>query len=220
MAARSTGPHPGRAYIGLGANLGDTAGHLRDAVLALGQLPGARLAGVSRLYVTRPVGVTDQPAFHNAVAVLDLRVTSDVARGAIGLLVSLKDIERSFGRQVRARWGPREIDLDLLVYGRHRLSLDRPPEGRSLQSKVDRSSAAHLLEVPHREAHERLFVLAPLADLAPGLVPPGWHETVATARARRRLAEGAGAVRPVAAWDAAASDWRPLTDADPDPGAG
>jgi len=200
-----------RAYVGLGSNLGDSAGRLRDAVVALGDLPGARLAGVSRLYLTAPVGVTGQRAFHNAVAALDLRADADAAVGATGLLVALKDLERSFGRQARQRWGPREIDLDLLLYGRHRLAIERPPGGHSIDATVDPGPTPPLLEVPHRAAHERLFVLAPLADLVPGLVPPGWHETVATAGRRRGAIEGGDAARAIAAWDAIARDWRPLT---------
>jgi len=66
--------------------------------------------------------------------------------------------------------------------------------------------------VPHREAGERLFVLAPLADIAPGLVPPGWHETVATAAARRRALDGPDAVRPVATWDGEVSAWVPIAE--------
>jgi 2-amino-4-hydroxy-6-hydroxymethyldihydropteridine diphosphokinase len=199
-----------RVYIGLGSNLGDSAGRLRDAVIALGDLPGARLVGVSRLFATTPVGVTDQPNFRNAVVALDLRADHDAAVGATELLVELKRLERSFGRQARQRWGPREIDLDLLLYGRHRLVLDRPPGGRSIDAVVDQGKAARLLEVPHHDAHERLFVLAPLTDLAPRLVPPGWHETVTTARRRREAVEGADAVRTIATWDPDAREWLAL----------
>ena len=195
-----------RAYIGLGANLGDAAATLRGGIRSLAALPGARLRGVSRLYETVPVGVVDQPAFRNAVAAVDVPAGPHPATGATALVVALKDIERAFGRRARERWGPRELDLDLLVFGRARLELDRPPAGLSL----DPGKAGRLLVVPHRDAAERLFVLAPLADLAPRLVPPGWHETVATAAARRRDVEGPAAVRPIAAWDAPAGDWRPL----------
>ena len=125
-------------------------------------------------------------------------------QGAVALLLVLKGIERAFGRQVRERWGPREVDLDLLVFGRHAVEVHRPPEGRS----DDPAKATLPLTVPHREARHRLFVLAPLSDLAPGLVPPGWGETVATAAARRRDVEGADAARPVATWDR--DGWRPL----------
>ena len=193
-----------RAYIGLGANLGDAAATLEGGVRALAALPNTRLRGVSRLYATAPVGVADQPPFRNAVVALDVAAGPDPATGATALLVALKQLERAFGRRERERWGPRELDLDLLVFGRARLSLDRPPEGLSL----DPGKADHLLVVPHPEAARRLFVLAPLADVAPGLVPPGWTETVATAAKRRRLEEGPDAARPIATWDAAEAGWR------------
>jgi 2-amino-4-hydroxy-6-hydroxymethyldihydropteridine diphosphokinase len=193
-----------RTYIGLGANLGDAAATLAAGVRALGALPGVRLRGVSRLYATEPVGVVDQPPFRNAVAALDVPAGPDPATGATALLIALKRLERAFGRQDRERWGPRELDLDLLVFGRARLALDRPPEGLSL----DPGKADRLLVVPHPEAARRLFVLAPLADVAAGLTPPGWHETVATAAARRRIEEGGAAARPIAAWDPATGGWR------------
>lgn len=185
-----------RAYVGLGANLGDAPATLAAGIHALGALPGARLQGVSRLYATRPVGIADQPDFSNAVVALDLPAGPEPATGAVSLLVALKKLERAFGRQDRERWGPRELDLDLLIFGRASLSLDRPPEGVSL----DPGKAAHLLVVPHPEAHERLFVLAPLSDLAAALVPPGWGETVTTARRRREGIEGPDAIRAVARW--------------------
>jgi 2-amino-4-hydroxy-6-hydroxymethyldihydropteridine diphosphokinase len=168
---------------------------------ALAALPGARLRGVSRLYATEPVGVTDQPEFRNAVVALDVPTGPDPATGALALLIALKGIERAFGRQERERWGPRELDLDLLVFGRNRINVERPPEARS-----DDPSKPTDLVVPHRLAGERLFVLAPLADLAPRLVPPGWTETVASARARREGVEGSDAVRPIATWTGDA--WR------------
>jgi 2-amino-4-hydroxy-6-hydroxymethyldihydropteridine diphosphokinase len=126
---------------------------------------------------------------------------------AVALLVELKRLERAFGRRPRERWGPRELDLDLLVFGRHRIGVERPAAGVSVDLGRDPSKAGRLLVVPHPEAEERLFVLAPLADLAPGLVPPGWRATVETARRRRVAIEGADAVRPVAGWDGA--EWVP-----------
>src|SRR6185312_14236828 len=120
--------------------------------------------------------------------------------GATALLVNLKRLERELGRRERRRWGPRELDLDLLVFGRARLAIERPPEGTPLTADVDPGAATRLLEVPHPSMADRLFVLAPLADLVPGLVPPGWHETVATAARRRTAIEGEDAVRPARAW--------------------
>lgn len=196
-----------RAYIGLGANIGDARATLTDAIHALARLPGARLRGVSRLYATDPVGVTDQAEFHNAVVALDLPAGPDPEAGALALLVALKELERRSGRQQRERWGPRELDLDLLVFGRARLAVERPPDARSNDAATDPAKASKLLVVPHAEARERLFVLAPLADLASGLVPPGWGETVLTARRRREMVEGPGAVRATGVWDDATGTW-------------
>jgi 2-amino-4-hydroxy-6-hydroxymethyldihydropteridine diphosphokinase len=196
-----------RAYVGLGANIGDAEATLRAAVHALAALPGVRLVGVSRLYATKPVGVVDQPEFRNAVAALDVPAGPDAETGASALLVALKGIERAFGRRKRERWGPRELDLDLLIFGRARLSIERPPAGQSVDAALDPGKAANLLEVPHPLARERLFVLAPLADLAPRLVPPGWRETVDSARIRALAAEGPEAVALQRPWNRASGDW-------------
>ena len=135
-----------RAYIGLGANVGDERATLTAAVHVLAALPGSRLAGVSRLYVTAPVEVTDQPDFHNAVVALDVPAGpgGPGATGPIALLLALKSIERAFGRQDRFRYGPRELDLDLLLFGEERVLVERPEEGRS----PDPAKATRLLEVP------------------------------------------------------------------------
>jgi 2-amino-4-hydroxy-6-hydroxymethyldihydropteridine diphosphokinase len=197
-----------RAYVGLGANLGDARATLTAAVHALGALPGVSLAGVSRLYATAPVEVTDQPEFHNAVVALDVPPgpAGPGATGPIALLLALKSIERAFGRKERFRYGPRELDLDLLLFGEERIAVERPEEGRSL----DPAKATRLLEVPHPEVGRRLFVLAPLADLAPDLVPPGWTESIGQARASRESIEGASAVRPIGRWDADSGAWAEL----------
>ncbi len=177
-----------RAYIGLGANIGDASGTLAAAVHALAALPGAGLAGVSRLYLTVPVGIVDQPDFHNAVVGLDVPAGPGGNTGPIALLLALKSIEGAFGRKERFRNGPRELDLDVLTFGDQYLAVERPEAGRS----PDPDKALRLLEVPHPEARYRLFVLAPLSDLAPDLVPPGWGEirgpgTRPTGIGRRRL---------------------------------
>jgi 2-amino-4-hydroxy-6-hydroxymethyldihydropteridine diphosphokinase len=192
-----------RAYIGLGANVGDARATLTAAVHALAALPGAALAGVSRLYVTAPVGAIDQPDFHNAVAALDVPAGPGGNTGPIALLLALKSIERAFGRQERFRYGPRELDLDLLIFGDENMAVERPADGRS----PDPAKATRLLEVPHPEARRRLFVLAPLADLAPDLVPPGWPDSVAQVRTRQESIEGASAVRPIALWNADMGRW-------------
>ncbi len=187
-----------RTYVGLGANVGQAQNTLAAAVHALDALPGASVMGVSRLYATAPVGLPDQPEFRNAVAALDVPAGPDPDTGAVALLVALKGLERAFGRQRRRRWGPRELDLDLLAFGDARITVERPPEGLSLAEAEP--EGVSLLVVPHPEASQRLFVLAPWADLAPDLVPPGWTETIDEARVRRERVEGPGAVRPVGRW--------------------
>ena len=132
-----------RAYVGLGANLGDREATIRAAVAAL---PG--VVAVSRLLETNPVGVTDQPRFLNGVAALETDLS------ARELLDRLLEIERELGRERRERWGPRTIDLDLLLYGEE--TVDEPG-----------------LTVPHPRLHERRFALEPLAELEPDALIPG-----------------------------------------------
>lgn len=198
-----------RAYIGLGANLDDPERSIADAVEALDAIPGVAVRGVSRLYATAPWGVTDQPEFRNAAVAVDVQGDPrDAETGAMALLGSLKSLERQGGRRPRERWGPREIDLDLLVYGRHRIDVERSPSARSADAEIDAGKAAKRLEVPHRDLGERLFVLAPLADLAPRLVPPGWHETVETRRRQVAATEPPGTIRVVGQWDPTRRGWR------------
>jgi len=131
------------AYVGLGANLGDRDASIRRAA----ELLGAQR--VSTVRETEPWGYADQPRFLNAVAELE---TDEEPRA---LLDRLLEVERALGRTREGpRYGPRTIDLDLLLYGD--LELDEPG-----------------LTVPHPRLHERLFVLEPLAELAPELVVPG-----------------------------------------------
>ena len=138
------------AAVGLGANLGDVARSVRDAIDALGQLPGTRLVQASRLYRTPAWGVTAQPDFINAVALLDTGLS------ARALLEALLDIERVHGR-VRVdgeRWGPRTLDLDLLLHG---------------DAIIDEAG----LRVPHPHLHERAFALLPLLEAWPDAGIPG-----------------------------------------------
>jgi len=201
-----------RAWIGLGGNLGDPADTLARAVGALAALPGVRPGAVSALYATRPVGVENQPQFTNAAAGLDVPAGPDPASGALALLVALKALERSFGRRPTARWGPRAIDLDLLLFGSSEIVVERAPASLSIDAARDlgRRPDRRLLIVPHPELHARLFALAPLADVAPALVPPGWQETIAQARDRRRGAEGPDAVRRIGTWDSSSRRWAPV----------
>jgi 2-amino-4-hydroxy-6-hydroxymethyldihydropteridine diphosphokinase len=138
-----------RAYVGLGANLGSREATIRRAVDLIGAEDGVDVLAVSRLRETDPVGVVEQPRFLNGA--VHLETTLDPHE----LLDLLLRVERVLGR-VRdgTRWGPRTIDLDLLVYGDD--VLDEPG-----------------LRVPHPRLHERRFVLEPLAELDPELEIPG-----------------------------------------------
>jgi 2-amino-4-hydroxy-6-hydroxymethyldihydropteridine diphosphokinase len=159
--------------VGLGSNLGDRRGHLAAAIAGLGRL-GERLA-VSSLYETAPIGGPAQDDFANAVVVIETR------RSARGLLEGLLEIERMAGRVRRERWGPRVLDLDLLLHGGE--SVDEPG-----------------LRVPHPRLGERRFVLEPLLEVWPAaalpdgtplaglldategqtvrrIAPPGWWES-------------------------------------------
>lgn len=137
------------ACVGLGSNLGDPERRVRSAIDALGSLPGIRLAKRSRLFRTPPWGRTDQPDFVNAAVELCTKLAPRA------LLDALLALERAAGR-VRggARWGPRVLDLDLLLYG---------------EQSIDEDG----LVIPHPRLAERAFVLLPLADLDPDRIVPG-----------------------------------------------
>jgi 2-amino-4-hydroxy-6-hydroxymethyldihydropteridine diphosphokinase len=138
-----------RAYVGLSANLGNRTGTLRQAVSLLAAVDGVDVLAVSELRETDPVGVVDQPRFLNGAAALETTLS------ARELLDSLLAIERSLGRERVERWGPRTVDLDLLLYGDE--IVDEPG-----------------LRVPHPRLHERRFALEPLAELDLDLEIPGW----------------------------------------------
>ena len=140
------------AVVGLGGNVGDSVRVLGEALDALGELPWTRLLSASALYRTPAWGVEDQADFINAAAALETWLEPAV------LLERLFGIERRFGR-VRAvdgsdRWGPRTLDLDLLLYG---------------EVIIDETG----LRVPHPRLHERAFALVPLVEVLPGAVIPG-----------------------------------------------
>jgi 2-amino-4-hydroxy-6-hydroxymethyldihydropteridine diphosphokinase len=192
------------AYVALGANVGAARASLERAVAALAALPGASLDGVSPLYRTRPVGPVAQADFLNAVVGLHVGSRGEPERSALELLGDLKRIEQELGRQERERWGPREVDLDLVLFGDHAIRAVRTHRTRSDDPA---RSGEQWLEVPHPEASRRLFVLAPLAELAPDVRPPGWKDTVRQARDRSLSLEGEGAVRVLARWDPVSRRW-------------
>lgn len=142
---------PAPAWVAIGGNQGQVRATLEAAIDAIGVLPGTRVLQRSSLYRTPAWGRTDQPDFINGV----LAVETTLA--APDLLANLLGIERRFGRlrdEEAGRWGPRTLDLDLLLYDDQVLELPG-------------------LSLPHPRLHERAFVLVPLAEIAPGLVVPG-----------------------------------------------
>ena len=139
-----------RIFIGLGSNLGDRVGYLRRALSELGKLQKTTIQKYSSVYETEPVGVKEQPKFFNMVVELDSILSPD------DLVRALKEIEHRVGRTLSKRWGPREIDLDLLYYG-----------GEMLNEPS--------LYVPHPEISNRRFVLVPLKEIAAEFQDPLRH---------------------------------------------
>lgn len=134
-------------YLGLGTNMGDRAGYLKAAVAALSKLPDTELLRQSSIYETAAWGKTDQNAFLNMACQLDTRLTSEA------LLAATQAIEQALGRVRHEKWGPRTIDIDLLLFG------DEP-----YQSKA--------LTIPHPYMTQRAFVLIPLLEIAPDVTLP------------------------------------------------
>jgi 2-amino-4-hydroxy-6-hydroxymethyldihydropteridine diphosphokinase len=144
--AASTERAPVIAYLGLGANLGDPEAQLREALERLNAAEEVEVTRVSTFYRSPPLGPENQPWYVNAVARLRTRL------GPEELLRLLQQVETALGRVRGERWGPRRLDLDLLLYN-----------GEVILTPN--------LVVPHPEMHRRAFVLAPLAEIAPG----AWH---------------------------------------------
>ena len=139
---------PVRAWIGLGSNLEDPQQQVQQALEELDTLPQTRRLQSSRLYRSPPMGPADQPDYINAVAELETGLEPQA------LLEALQAIEQAHARKRERHWGPRTLDLDILLYG---------------DWQIDTAS----LKVPHPGLHERAFVLYPLYELAPGLEIPG-----------------------------------------------
>jgi 2-amino-4-hydroxy-6-hydroxymethyldihydropteridine diphosphokinase len=141
------------AFIGIGANMGKPAAACREALVKLAEIPGIKVLRSSPLYRTEPVGPQDQAWFVNAVA--EIRSTLS----PLMLFSALKETERRMGRSAGTKWGPRVIDLDLLLYG---------------QEVFDQEG----LVIPHPELHRRRFVLVPLCELAPYAIHPAFGVSV------------------------------------------
>ncbi|RLE25786.1 MAG: 2-amino-4-hydroxy-6-hydroxymethyldihydropteridine diphosphokinase [Actinobacteria bacterium] len=146
------------ATIGFGSNLGDSAASIQAAVGCLAARADTTLISVSHLYRTPPWGETDQPWFLNACALIATTLSP------IELLKACKKCESKIGRQASYRWGPREIDIDILTY-------------------ADENIDSESLTIPHRELLNRAFVLIPLAEIASELVPAGGGTTIGEAAA-------------------------------------
>lgn len=143
-----------RAYLSLGSNLGDRSGNIRCALEMLHSTPGIEVTKISGLYETAPVGELNQPVFLNLAAEIETVLEP------LELLNACKGIENRLGRLPGPRWGPRTMDIDIVLYGHNRV-------------------AAETLEVPHPRFRERRFVLVPLAEIAPDAVDPVTQKCVA-----------------------------------------
>lgn len=148
-----------RVLMSLGTNSGDRAANLKDALHALERVPGNSLLSVSAVYETEPVGKTDQPEFLNLAAEIETELSP------LELLDTVQAIESELGRVRSEKWGPRSIDIDLILWGLRTLNTQR-------------------LTLPHPEFRKRAFVLVPLAEIAPEAVDPLTGLTIAQLAAR------------------------------------
>ncbi|OGC10835.1 2-amino-4-hydroxy-6-hydroxymethyldihydropteridine diphosphokinase [candidate division WOR-1 bacterium RIFOXYC2_FULL_37_10] len=140
-------------YLGLGSNVGDKEEYIEQAVFLIGKIKGVDILRRSSNYETEPEGGVDQPFFINAV------IEIKTAFSPHKLLEELQTIENALGREREVEWGPRTIDIDILLYGNNVISDDT-------------------LQIPHQLMHERLFVLQPLKELSPRLVHPILEKTI------------------------------------------
>ncbi len=168
---------PVTTYLGLGGNLGDREAALKAALRLLDAAPGMRQAACSSVYETEPWGIADQPRFLNLVAGFETTLMP------VELLAVCKSVEEEVGRTGSYRWGPRLIDVDILLYGDEVVDIADPD-----------------LRIPHASMAQRAFVLVPLAEIAPDVaVPPN-------AVTAKRLLDAVGGKDGVAVWPQALSD--------------
>ena len=164
---------PERAYIAIGSNLGDRRAYLEAGIKEVAALPNTRLAAVSQAYETRPLGPVAQSDFLNAVFAIETSLPPEP------LLAALLAAEKKHQRQRRIHWGPRTLDLDLLLYG---------------ERVVERAD----LTLPHPRMNERGFVLIPLCEIAPDLHHPITGLPFATHLAELADIGDANAIGPLA----------------------
>ncbi len=143
-----------RVHVSLGSNLGDRESNLRRALKALEADAGVAIIAVSHYYETKPVGMAEQPDFLNLAAEIETELAP------LELLNAVKEIEARLGRAPSEHWGPRVIDIDIILWGQQMVTTEP-------------------LTVPHKEFRKRAFVLAPLAEIAPNAVDPVTGKTVA-----------------------------------------
>ncbi|WP_019123090.1 2-amino-4-hydroxy-6-hydroxymethyldihydropteridine diphosphokinase [Brevibacillus massiliensis] len=141
------------AYLALGSNLGQRAGYLAEAVRALQKMPEITVTAVSAIYETDPVGYLDQPAF------LNMALAVQTVFSPLDLLAAAMQIEGNLGRERHIHWGPRTIDIDILLYGRESVQLPS-------------------LRIPHPAMLNRAFVLIPLRDVLQENTPPFEHKSI------------------------------------------
>ncbi|MBI5701195.1 2-amino-4-hydroxy-6-hydroxymethyldihydropteridine diphosphokinase [Candidatus Saganbacteria bacterium] len=157
---------PRIAYLSLGSNVGDREEYIEQAVFLIGRLKGVEIMKRSGNYETEPEGNADQPKFINCV--LEIKTTL----APHNLLEELQTIENALGREREIEWGPRTIDIDILIFGDFVISDDK-------------------LQIPHPLLHERLFVLQPLKEIAPRLIHPMLEKTIVALYDERKSELGA-----------------------------
>ena len=163
---------PVTVYLGMGGNLGDRPAALTEALALLESIGDMRRVACSSVYETEPWGVTDQPRFLNLVAAYETTLSP------ADLLAACQSVEEEVGRVASYRWGPRLIDVDILIYGDRVVDLAEPD-----------------LQIPHPRMAQRAFVLVPLAEIAPELGVPPQGDTV------RRLLDEVDGKGGVVRWD-------------------
>lgn len=163
-AVQTKGPQT--VYLGLGSNVGDREEYIEQAVFLIGKLKGSEILRRSANYETEAEGNADQPAFINCV--VEIKTTIPPHK----LLEETQNIENALGREREIEWGPRTIDIDILLYGNQIISEDK-------------------LQIPHALMHERLFVLQPLKELVPRLMHPVLEKTITALYDERKSELGA-----------------------------